>query len=329
MPETATVPVVSSHAREPMIEVEGLTKRFGSGDDAVDAVRSVSFRVDRGEIFGLLGANGAGKSTTVLMLTTLLAPTAGDARISGHWLSSDGAGIRRSVGAALQDTGLDPMQKGGGLLELHARLFGFDREAAIERRDELLDLVGLQDAADRRIGEYSGGMRRRLDLAAALVNRPRVLFLDEPTTGLDPASRRAIWDEVESLRESGVTVLLTTQYLEEADRLADRVAIMADGEIVSTGTPAELKSGLGADVIEVGFEDEATAERAIEVVGPNANRIGDVIRIPTTDGPAELARVVGVLKDAGIEVSSISLSQPTLDDVFLNIVESRDQGARG
>lgn len=309
-----------------MIEVERLSKTFGSGEDAVEAVRSVSFQVDEGEIFGLLGANGAGKSTAVLMLTTLLAPTGGDARVAGCSLKGDGAGIRRSVGAALQDTGLDPMQKGGGLLELHARLFGFDRKAAIVRRDELLDLVGLRDAADRRIGEYSGGMRRRLDLAAALVNRPRVLFLDEPTTGLDPASRRAIWDEVGDLRESGVTVLLTTQYLEEADQLADRVAIMADGEIVSTGTPADLKAGLGADVIEVGFDDEATAGRAAALIGRGANRLGEVVRIPATDGPAELARVVGLLKEAGIEGTSVSLQQPTLDDVFLNIVESRGEG---
>lgn len=310
-----------------MIEVDGLSKRFGSGDEAVDAVRSVDFRVDEGEIFGLLGANGAGKSTTVLMLATLLAPTGGDARIAGYSLSREGAGIRRSVGAALQDTGLDPMQKGGGLLELHARLFGFDRQAAVRRRDELLDLVGLRDAADRRIGEYSGGMRRRLDLAAAIVNRPRVLFLDEPTTGLDPVSRRAIWDEVETLRESGVTVLLTTQYLEEADQLADRVAIMADGEIVSTGTPSELKAGLGADVIEVGFEDEGAAERAVAVIGTGAKRVGDEVRIPAADGPTELARVVSLLKEAGIESRSVSLSQPTLDDVFLNIVESRSGGA--
>lgn len=310
-----------------MIEVDRLTKTFGSGDDAVDAVRSVSFRVEEGEIFGLLGANGAGKSTTVLMLATLLAPTSGDARVAGYSLGRGGAGIRRSVGTALQDTGLDPMQKGGGLLELHARLYGFDRAGAIQRRDELLELVGLQDAADRRIGQYSGGMRRRLDLAAALVNRPKVLFLDEPTTGLDPSSRRAIWDEVAVLRESGVTVLLTTQYLEEADQLADRVAIMADGEIVSTGTPAELKAGLGADVIEVGFEDEETAARAVEVVGSGANQIVDAIRVPATDGPAELARVVGALREAGIEAASVSLVQPTLDDVFLKIVESRDEGA--
>lgn len=304
-----------------MIEVEGLAKRFGDGDDAVEAVRGVDFSVGEGEIFGLLGANGAGKSTTVLMLATLLAPTSGGARVAGFDLDGEGAGIRRSVGAALQETGLDPIQTGGDLLELHARLYGFDRQAALARRDELLGLVGLEDAAERRIGTYSGGMRRRLDLAAALVNRPRVLFLDEPTTGLDPASRRAIWDEVGQLRDEGVTVLLTTQYLEEADQLADRVAIMSDGRIVATGTPDELKSGLGADVIQVEFGDERTAARAAAEIGGEARALGDAVRVPAADGPAELVRVVGSLKEAGIEAESVSLARPTLDDVFLGIVE--------
>lgn len=310
----------------PMIEVEGLTKRFGEGEDAVDAVRGVDFAVGEGEIFGLLGANGAGKSTTVLMLTTLLSPSSGNAQVAGFDLSADGASVRRAVGAALQETGLDPIQTGGELLELHARLYGFDHSGAVARRDELLDLVGLEDAADRRIGTYSGGMRRRLDLAAALVNRPRVLFLDEPTTGLDPASRRAIWEEVEQLRDQGVTVLLTTQYLEEADRLADRVAIMADGRIVATGTPDELKAGLGADVIELEFVDEATARRAQEAIGGESRALGSEVRVPTADGPAELARVVGTLKEAGIEAESVSLARPTLDDVFLGIVAEEEGG---
>jgi ABC-2 type transport system ATP-binding protein len=318
---------VAGDGKDPVIEVDRLSKRFGSGPDAVDAVKSVSFTVDRGEIFGLLGANGAGKSTTVLMLTTLLAPSSGDALIAGSSLSGNGAAIRRSVGSALQETGLDPMQKGGALLELHARLYGFGQEGARRRRDELLELVGLEDAAERRIGEYSGGMRRRLDLATALINRPEVLFLDEPTTGLDPASRRAIWDEVEALRDSGVTVLLTTQYLEEADRLADRVAIMADGEIVSAGTPAELKAGLGADVIELRFGDESVAERAVTAVGGEAKRLGTIVRIPVADGPTELAGVVERLRGIGVEAESVTLSQPTLDDVFLKIVESRDGGS--
>ena len=303
-----------------MIEVEDLTKTFGEGDDAVEAVKGVGFTVGEGEIFGLLGANGAGKSTTVLMLATLLAPTSGSARVAGFDLERDGGSVRRSVGAALQETGLDPIQTGGELLDLHARLYGFDAPAADARRDELLELVGLEDAAGRRIGTYSGGMRRRLDLAAALVNRPRVLFLDEPTTGLDPASRRAIWEEVEQLRGEGVTVLLTTQYLEEADRLADRVAIMADGRIVANGTPEELKSGLGEDVIEVEFTDEAAAERAAVAIGGEARALAGEVRVPAADGPAELIRVVGTLKEAGIEAESVSLARPTLDDVFLGIV---------
>lgn len=312
--------------RGAMIEVEDLAKTFGEGEDAVDAVKGVGFTVGEGEIFGLLGANGAGKSTTVLMLATLLAPSSGTARVAGFDLEREGSSIRRSVGAALQETGLDPIQTGGELLDLHARLYGFDGPAAAIRRDELLELVGLEDAAGRRIGTYSGGMRRRLDLAAALVNRPRVLFLDEPTTGLDPASRRAIWEEVEQLRGEGVTVLLTTQYLEEADRLADRVAIMADGRIVATGTPEELKSGLGEDVIEVEFTDEAAAERAAVAIGGEARALTREVRVPAADGPAELIRVVGTLKDAGIEPESVSLARPTLDDVFLGVVaEGKDE----
>ena len=313
--------------RNQMIEVEDLTKTFGEGDDAVEAVKGVGFTVGEGEIFGLLGANGAGKSTTVLMLATLLAPTSGSARVAGFDLERDGGSVRRSVGAALQETGLDPIQTGGELLDLHARLYGFDAPAADARRDELLELVGLEDAAGRRIGTYSGGMRRRLDLAAALVNRPRVLFLDEPTTGLDPASRRAIWEEVEQLRGEGVTVLLTTQYLEEADRLADRVAIMADGRIVANGTPEELKSGLGEDVIEVEFTDEAAAERAAVAIGGEARALAGEVRVPAADGPAELIRVVGTLKEAGIEAESVSLARPTLDDVFLGIVADKGDQA--
>jgi ABC-2 type transport system ATP-binding protein len=304
-----------------MIEVDRLSKRFGSGDDAVDAVKSVSFEVDQGEIFGLLGANGAGKSTTVLMLTTLLAPSSGDARIAGYSLKDDGAGIRRSVGAALQDTGLDPMQKGGGLLELHARLFGFDRKAAIHRRDELLDLVGLRDAADRRIGEYSGGMRRRLDLAAALVNRPRVLFLDEPTTGLDPQSRTSLWDEVSGLAaEQGVTVFLTTQYLEEADQLADRVGIINDGRIVAEGTPAELKSEIGRPSVEISTRDEARREEAAALL----SRFGSpmptgrgAVEVRLDHGIDDLGGIVREFDAAGIELASLVLNEPTLDDVFL------------
>ncbi|MEI6447401.1 MAG: ATP-binding cassette domain-containing protein [Actinomycetes bacterium] len=308
----------------PMIEVEQLVKTFGKGDDAVKAVTGIDFSVPEGEIFGLLGANGAGKSTVVLMLATLLEPTSGNARVAGHDVVADPTRARLSFGAALQETGLDPLQKGGELLNLHARLYGYDKAGAERRTNELLDVVGLQDARERRIGSYSGGMRRRLDLAAALIHHPKILFLDEPTTGLDPASRRAIWDEVSSLRKEGVTVLLTTQYLEEADQLADHVAIMADGTIAASGTPDDLKAGMGADVVEVELADEETAARAAAAVGPEANVVGHEIRVNATDGPAVLAEVVGTLKTAGIEPQGVTLSQPTLDDVFLNLTDSRE-----
>jgi ABC-2 type transport system ATP-binding protein len=305
------------------IQAEGLVREFKNGPRAVDGI---DLRVEPGEIYGFLGPNGAGKSTTVLMLTTLLPPTAGRASVGGFDVVEQGPEVRSVIGAALQEAALDPHLTAREHMRLQTALEGLPHDERKSRGDELIDRVGLSEAADRKVGGYSGGMKRRLDLALALVHRPRVLFLDEPTTGLDPASRRAIWDEVGVLRESGVTVLLTTQYLEEADQLADRVAIMADGEIVSTGTPAELKAGLGADVIELAFDEEGVAEEAVSVIGPSANRLGQVVRVPAADGPAELARVVGLLKEAGIESSSLSLSQPTLDDVFLNIVESRGEG---
>ena len=304
-----------------MIEVAGLKKTFGSGDSAVHAVRGVDFSVEQGEIFGLLGANGAGKSTIVLMLATLLRPSGGTARINGHDILNDPVRVRQSFGAALQETGLDPLQKAGELLELHGRLYGYSKQDASRRSAELLEVVGLTDDRERRVGTYSGGMRRRLDLAAALIHRPPVLFLDEPTTGLDPASRRAIWDEVESLRSQGVTVLLTTQYLEEADQLADNVAIMADGVIAKIGTPEELKAGMGADVVDVQFADSETAERAAALIGTEAKISGHEVRVNAVDGPAVLADVIGRLREAGIETKGVSLTQPTLDDVFLNLTD--------
>ncbi len=309
-----------------MIEVVNLKKTFGSGETAVHAVRGVDFSVEQGSIFGLLGANGAGKSTIVLMLATLLRPSEGTARINGHDILADPVRVRQSFGAALQETGLDPLQKAGELLELHARLYGYSKSQAAARAAELLEIVALTDDRDRRIGTYSGGMRRRLDLAAALIHRPPVLFLDEPTTGLDPASRRAIWDEVDSLREQGVTVLLTTQYLEEADQLADNVAIMADGVIAKIGTPEELKAGMGADVVDVQFADSETAERAAALIGPEANLSGSEVRVNAADGPAVLADVIGRLREAGIETKGVSLTQPTLDDVFLNLTDGSNHG---
>jgi ABC-2 type transport system ATP-binding protein len=235
------------------VQADGLVKEYGGRSGAVEAVRGVDLRVRVGEIFGFLGPNGAGKSTTVRMLTTLLSITSGTARVAGLDVAAQPDAVRRKIGVALQEAGLDPRQTGRELLVLQGRLFGLSKPGAAARAQELLALVELEDAADRRIKGYSGGMRRRLDLASALVHQPDVLFLDEPTTGLDPASRLTVWDEVRRINARGTTVFLTTQYLEEADQLCDRLAIIDGGKIVREGTPAELKSelrirhGLGSD----------------------------------------------------------------------------------
>jgi ABC-2 type transport system ATP-binding protein len=222
------------------VETRALVKNYGD----VEAVRGVDLRVAPGEIFGFLGPNGAGKSTTVRMLTTLLTITSGEARVCGIDVTADPNAARRRIGVALQEAGLDPRQTGRELLVLQGRLFGMSTGDAAERARQLLALVELEDAADRRIKGYSGGMKRRLDLASALVHEPEVLFLDEPTTGLDPASRLTVWDEVRRINARGTTVFLTTQYLEEADQLCDRLAIIDGGRIVRRGTPAELKADL-------------------------------------------------------------------------------------
>ncbi len=226
------------------ITAMGLKKTFGSGDDAIEAVRGVDLDVAPGEVFGFLGPNGAGKSTTVRMLTTLMTLSAGKAYVGGVDVAEDPHGARRKIGVALQEAGLDPRQTGREILTLQARLFGMTTADARTRAQELLDLVDLLDAADRRVKGYSGGMKRRLDLASALVHEPEVLFLDEPTTGLDPASRLTVWDEVRRINQRGTTVFLTTQYLEEADQLCNRLAIIDDGLIIREGTPAALKQDL-------------------------------------------------------------------------------------
>ena len=228
----------------PAVQADGLVKRYTGRSGDVDAVRGVDLRVHAGEVFGFLGPNGAGKSTTVRMLTTLLTITSGRAVVAGADVAAEPDAVRRRIGVALQEAGLDPRQTGRELLVLQARLFGLTAAEAGARSNELLALVELEEAADRPIKGYSGGMKRRLDLATALVHQPEVLFLDEPTTGLDPASRLTIWDEVRRINERGTTVFLTTQYLEEADQLCDRLAIIDDGLIVREGTPAGLKAAL-------------------------------------------------------------------------------------
>jgi len=243
---STTVPArdAPTRATAVAVEAEGLTKTYRSRNGSVEAVRGVDLRVEAGEVFGFLGPNGAGKSTTVRMLTTLLSLTSGSARVAGCDVASEPDAVRRRIGVALQEAGLDPRQTGRELLVLQGRLFDLSAGEASARTVELLELVELTDAADRSIKGYSGGMKRRLDLASALVHEPEVLFLDEPTTGLDPASRLTVWDELRRINERGTTVFLTTQYLEEADQLCDRLAIIDDGRIVREGTPARLKAEL-------------------------------------------------------------------------------------
>jgi ABC-2 type transport system ATP-binding protein len=226
------------------VEAEGLVKQYRGRSGTVDAVRGVDLRVEAGEVFGFLGPNGAGKSTMIRMLTTLLTITSGTARVAGVDVAREPDAARRAMGVALQEAGLDPRQTGRETLVLQARLFGMSPQAAAARAEELLELVELEEAADRRVKGYSGGMKRRLDLASALVHQPEVLFLDEPTTGLDPASRLTVWEEVRRINQLGTTVFLTTQYLEEADALCERLAIIDDGLIVREGTPDELKAEL-------------------------------------------------------------------------------------
>jgi ABC-2 type transport system ATP-binding protein len=257
------------------IHANALMKTYKGRDGEVEAVRGVDLAVETGEVFGFLGPNGAGKSTTVRMLTTLMTITSGSAQIAGLDVAADPDGVRRKIGVALQEAGLDSRQTGRELLQLQARLFGMSRDDADVRAQALLELVELEDAADRRIKGYSGGMKRRLDLASALVHSPDVLFLDEPTTGLDPASRLTVWEEVRRINQLGTTVFLTTQYLEEADQLCDRLAIIDNGKIVREGTPAELKRELRA---RLGLADEPTLDDVfLDATGRTRERVaGDV-----------------------------------------------------
>jgi ABC-2 type transport system ATP-binding protein len=298
------------------IEVRGLEREFEGG---VKAVRGVDLEVAEGEIYAFLGPNGAGKTTTVRMLTTLLRPTGGSASVAGHDVVAEAATVREAIGVALQEAALDPLMTGRELIRLQATLHRLPRSEGEQRADALLDRVGLTGAADRRVGTYSGGMRRRLDLASALVHEPRVLFLDEPTTGLDPVSRKAIWEEVQKLNAEGATVFLTTQYLEEADQLADRVGIIAGGLIVAEGTPNELKAQVGRPHLEIAICD-GEIERAREVLAtlgkPMPPKDGHVL-VELAGGATEVAPVVRALDEAGLAVESLDLVEPTLDDVFV------------
>jgi ABC-2 type transport system ATP-binding protein len=300
------------------IEATDLVREFKKGPRAVDGI---DLRVEPGEVYGFLGPNGAGKSTTVHMLTTLLPPTSGTARVAGHDVVEDGSAVRASIGAALQEAALDPFLTGREHMKLQTALHGMRGQEARERTEILLERVGLTQAADRRVGGYSGGMKRRLDLALALVHRPRILFLDEPTTGLDVQSRSALWDEVQRLAaDRGVTVFLTTQYLEEADVLADRVGIIDRGSIVAEGTPEALKAEIGRPSVEVVPAEPGDLGRMKEALarfGESVTASPKAAAVRLAGGDAQLAEVVRVLDAESIPVETLQLHAPTLDDVFL------------
>ncbi len=299
------------------IEVEGLVRTFKS----IRAVDGIYLHVDPAEIYGFLGPNGAGKSTTVHVLTTLLPPTAGTARVAGFDVVRQGPQVRGVIGAALQEVALDPLLTGSEHLRLQCALHGIPRSERPARIRELLDRVGLREAGDRKVKGYSGGMKRRLDLALALVHRPRLLFLDEPTTGLDPQSRSALWREVGRLaKEEGVTVFLTTQYLEEADVLADRVGIIDHGHIVAEGTPAELKATIGRPTVEAvpaDPEERAKLAEILERFGELVSASPNGVAVRLERGEITLAEIVRALDAEGIHCAQLQLHTPSLDDVFL------------
>ncbi len=303
----------------PAIRAEGLVRTF-AGTPAVDGL---DLEVRPGEIYGFLGPNGAGKSTTLRVLCTLLAPTAGRAMVAGYDVAADPGQVRLRIGVALQDAALDPKQTGEELLRLQGRLYGLSRREIEARLAELTQLVDIGDALRRPISTYSGGMRRRLDLAAALVHNPEVLFLDEPTTGLDPVSRVRVWEEVRRLNDAlGMTVFLTTQYLEEADELADRVGILSAGRLVAEGTPSELKRSIGNDLIVVRVDAKPAAAAACVASVPGVQAVdasgGDVV-IVTANGAATIGPVAVALDNCSIAVRDLTLRTPTLDDVFLEL----------
>ena len=306
------------------IKVNQLEKTYPGNVTAVDGV---SFEVQSGEIFGFLGPNGAGKSTIVKILTTLALPSKGLAFVGGYDVLKQAGEVRRISGVALQDIGIDPIMKPRELLTLQGQFFNMSTKHAKQRANELLELVQLTDAADRRAGTFSGGMKRRLDLALALVHAPEILFLDEPTTGLDPASRRDVWTEVRRLnRELGMTIFLTTQYLEEADELADKIAIINDGKIAVEGSPDELKSSFGEESINIKLSSPQLAERAahqLKSITPHIQSDRATIRVYLPQAAQAVPKVVDTLRTADLEMISLTLSQPTLDDVFLQVTGSR------
>ena len=305
------------------VQTRGIGRNFGD----VKAVDAIDLNISKGEIYGFLGPNGAGKTTLVRMLITLLMPTAGSATVAGFDVVSEANEVRLRIGAALQEAALDLKQTGRELLRLQGRLYGLNRRELDTRLDDLAGLVDIGDALDRFVGTYSGGMKRRLDLAASLIHNPEVLFLDEPTTGLDPISRARVWEEVQRInKELSVTIFLTTQYLEEADALADRVGIINQGMLMAEGTPDDLKRSLGNDVIIAQVDGQADAAKAAVVglegvVGVDSS--GGELIIQVVNGAAHISAVALALNEREVQVRELTLRTPTLDDVFLSVVGAR------
>lgn len=306
----------------PAIETIGLSKRFGE----VVALDGVDLQVAAGTVYGLLGPNGAGKTTMVRILTTIIPPDSGTARVLGLDVAKDTQRVRASIGLAGQYAAVDEILTGRENLRLVGQLCHMPTKLVNARADELLALFALDQAADRSLKTYSGGMRRRLDLAASLVHRPPVLFLDEPTTGLDPQSRSDLWDLIRGLVADGTTLLLTTQYLEEADVLADRIAVIDRGKVIAEGTAAELKTQMGATVLEVSFADRAAAEAALSTIAgvlAGAEVDGTTVRAPASEGARSAMNVLRAIDAVGLEVGGLTVREPSLDDVFLTLTGHR------
>lgn len=307
----------------PAILVEGLTKRYGD----VVALDGIDFEVPAGSVFGLLGPNGAGKTTAIRILATVLEPDSGRAEVLGRDVVKDADAVRHRIGLAGQSAAVDPNLTGRENLQLIGKLAQLARPSIDPRAAELLERFELSDAADRPLRTYSGGMRRRLDVAAALVQKPPVLFLDEPTTGLDLHSRNELWDMIRELVADGTTVLLTTQYLEEADLLAQRVAVVDGGHVIANDTPSALKAQMGSTVIEMDLGDEARSSRALELLsnlrGGHAERENETIRVTTEDGSRTLMDVLRALDADDLAPAKLAVREPSLDDVFLSLTGHR------
>jgi ABC-2 type transport system ATP-binding protein len=304
----------------PMIETHDLRRTFKTRGGAVEAVRGVDLEVGAGEIFGFLGPNGAGKTTTLRMLATLLLPSSGTATVAGADLAREPQTVRRRIGYVPQGGSTDPAMTGRGELVLQGRLYGMDKSTAKARASEILAALDLETAADRAIGTYSGGMKRRLDIGLGIIHRPAVLFLDEPTTGLDPQARARMWDEIRALREGGTTVFLTTHYLEEADALADRLAIIDHGLIVAEGTADELKRQVAGDVVTLGIDGDVELVLATvrgQAFVREATAEDELIRLYVDQGDTAVPQLIRVLDGAGFRARTLTLARPSLDDVFL------------